>query len=187
MYSILILAVTLGLTSLCVTTDFTITIDITVLGLAVIFPLVFSITSAYNRRELALQHLSVLKANAIAIKLTFYHSCEGVLLNDITNNNKGLHDITTVLTELFKLIRIYFTSVEFNDINYFIINSYFSTISWLIEKHLRKNNIPPPNISRVQECLRTMITRFECLRNIKLYRTPLALRSYTKIFYVSFQ
>src|SRR3990170_2075715 len=57
-------------------------------GVAIVFPVVFSIGSAYNRRETALQRFSDFKAHAIAI---YYAS------RDWTTDNNDLPDRMRVL------------------------------------------------------------------------------------------
>ena len=54
-------------TYICRIFNFTADFPLTLVGIAVVFPLVFSINSAYKRRETALSHYGNLKGNGRAI------------------------------------------------------------------------------------------------------------------------
>lgn len=165
----------------CFFTNTTFPMRLDLIGIAVVFPLVFSINGAFQRREQALQHLARMKANAFSIRFAFHHWMEGAFLS-----TDGPDEIDKVLHFTFARIAKYFKSDEFSEYDYVKITSQFAVISWLIEIHLRRGGVPPPNISRVNESLRALMADFELLRNLKNYRTPLALRAYTKIFILFF-
>ena len=57
----------------------------------------------------------------------------------------------------------------------------FKDISISHEK-LRKVGVSPPELSKINDHLRNMIVEFENIINIKNYRTPNSLRTYTKVF-----
>ena len=46
-------------------------IDLTLMSIAIIFPLVFTIRGAFRRREKALEHLSKVKSSLIGIRYSF--------------------------------------------------------------------------------------------------------------------
>ena len=48
--------------------------DLTVLSIAIIFPLVFTIRAAFRRREKALEHLSRFKASMLIVHYCFQRS-----------------------------------------------------------------------------------------------------------------
>ena len=176
-YSTFILCMSVGATLLCYYFKIEYEMRLDLIGLAVVFPLVFSVNSAFQRREQALQHLAAMKANAYSIRFSFYHLCEGQFLS-----SSAPKEIDAVLLALFKKNAEYFKSDEFLDSDYMQIMAYFSTISWLVEVHLRRGGVSAPTLTRLDESLRTIMAQFENLRVIKLYRTPLALRAYTKLF-----
>lgn len=144
-------------------------------SLAVVFPLVFSIQSAYVRREYSIKLLANMKGTAHSIRLIFHHYKGGV-------NVKGSQDIDRIFHSVFTKINKYFVSDDFSRTSYKEILDHFSAMSWMIELHLTRQQMPPPQVSRVQECLRSFINDFEEMRNMKVYRTPIALRAYTKLF-----
>ena len=49
-------------------------IDLTLMSIAIIFPLVFTIRGAFRRREKALEHLSRFRASLITVKNYFHNS-----------------------------------------------------------------------------------------------------------------
>src|SRR5688572_33500871 len=71
-------------------------------GVAIVFPVVFSIGSAYNRRETALQRFSDFKGHAIAI----YYATR-----DWTTDNNDLPDrMRLLVNEMIVIMRMMFTS-----------------------------------------------------------------------------
>lgn len=179
-YTVLILVLSNGFTLACYYSDTTFEMRTDIVSLAVVFPLVFSINSAFQRREQAIQHLARMKADAYSIRFAFYHWLEGKFLF-----TQAITEIDDVFYQLFHKTSDYFISDEFSETDYMLIMELFQKVSWKIEEHLRAGGVPPPNISMLCGNLKGMMSSFELLRNIKLYRTPLALRAYTKLF-VSF-
>jgi len=149
------------------------------IGVAIIFPIVFSINAAYRRREEALRYFASLKAHCVAI---FYAHRDWVP----TKDNKDKEKIIGIFGSLLKNIRSYFLvadekrAEELNNV-YMV----FSEISKSHEK-LREKNVPANEISRVNQYLRAIIIEFERMRNILQYRTPISLRSYSNVFLNSF-
>lgn len=180
-FTLIICITSVGCTLLCYYYNATFEMEFGIINVAVIFPLVFSINEAFRRREQALSHLSKLKSNAYSIRFAHYHFMEGKFLNTIAPM-----EIDDILRRLFALMSAYFQSEDFSDREYMSILQIFSSISWSIEIHLRHGGVPAPNISRVNESLRSLMEEFEQLRNIRMYRTPIALRAYTKIFVTIF-
>ncbi|QOI96145.1 MAG: hypothetical protein HRU69_01040 [Flammeovirgaceae bacterium] len=145
-------------------------------GVAIVFPVVFSIGSAYNRRETALQRLSDFKGHAIAI---YYATRDWT-----TNKDSDLPERTRKLVnDLTQLMRSMFTSSqrhEWHD-NEVKIYSLFSTLSALTME-LRSLGVQSGEISRVSQYVSKMIIAFDNLKIIHAYRTPVTLRAYSKVF-----
>ncbi len=59
---------------ICYTYKITYNIDLTLISIAIIFPLVFAIRGAFKRREKALEHLSKVKSSLIGIRYSFLGS-----------------------------------------------------------------------------------------------------------------
>ncbi len=61
---------------ICYNYEITYNIDLTLISIAIIFPLVFAIRGAFRRREKALEHLSKVKSALIGIRYTFMGSAK---------------------------------------------------------------------------------------------------------------
>lgn len=146
-------------------------------GVAIVFPVVFSISAAYNRRETALQRFSDFKGHAI----TLYYATRDWIPNDKPND---LPDRTRVLIgDMVRIAREMFTSShrkEF-DVNEKKIYDYFSSLSRMTIE-MRQLGIQSTEISRINQYISKMIISFDCLKAIHGYRTPITLRAYSKVF-----
>lgn len=145
-------------------------------GVAIVFPVVFSIGSAYNRRETALQRFSDFKGHAVAI---FYAT------RDWTTDQE--HDlpeqVRDLVREMITLMRRMFTSnnrVQFQE-NERKIYSCFSRLSG-ITNAMREHGVQSSETSRVNQYVSKMIIAFDNLQVIHTYRTPVTLRAYSKVF-----
>src|SRR5688572_22364033 len=111
-------------TYVCYRLGFTAKFPDMLVGVAIVFPVVFSIGSAYNRRESALQRFSDFKGHAIAI---FYAT------RDWTTD-KSHHlpaEVRHLVTEMIAIMRRMFTSGNRTDLkeNERRIYSHFSRLS----------------------------------------------------------
>src|SRR5688500_14694603 len=145
-------------------------------GVAIVFPVVFSIGSAYNRRETALQRFSDFKGHAIAI---YYATRDWT-----TNDNHGLPDrVRNTVNEMLLLMRSMLTSKKREEWkkNEIKIYSYFSSLS-KITMEMRQHGVQSGEISRVSQYVSKMVIAFDNLKIIHDYRTPITLRAYSKVF-----
>jgi predicted membrane chloride channel (bestrophin family) len=143
-------------------------------GIAIIFPIVFSINTAYKRREEALKYFASLRAHAIAI----YYAHRDWVSDDPEHGKR----VKKMISCLFLAIKEYFLSSTENENDRFgYVYKQFSAFS-LSHEQLRHSNVPANEISRVNQYLRSIIIDFENMRNIYLYRTPISLRAYSQIF-----
>ncbi|HYG18301.1 MAG TPA: hypothetical protein VD816_05200 [Ohtaekwangia sp.] len=145
-------------------------------GVAIVFPVVFSIGSAYNRRETALQRFSDFKGHALVI----YYAARDwpqVKQNDLPAQ------VRERMTRIMVLIRTMFTSGqraewEKNEKQIF---GHFSDLSKLIMS-MGNYGIQSSELSRINQYLSKMIIAFDNLKVIHTYRTPVTLRAYSKVF-----
>lgn len=173
LFTVLHLAISVTLLVICWHYEVFFEMRTDVIGLAIVFPLVFSIQAAYNRREQSCDHIASMKATLHSLRLSFHHhSHKGEMITE---------DIDELLSGLLKKIGQYFRSQAFSYDDYNDILDDFGIISWVIESHYTPT-VPAPLLSRMCENLRRFMTEFEKMRNMKLYRTPIALRAYTKLF-----
>lgn len=145
-------------------------------GVAIVFPVVFSIGSAYNRRENALQRFSDFKGHAIAI---YYATRDWT-----TEKNPELPNrVRELVNEMIFLMRAMFTAKEKqgwqeNEKKLFSLFSKLSDTTM----DMRKHGVQSGEISRVSQYVSKMIIAFDNLKIIHDYRTPVTLRAYSKVF-----
>lgn len=145
-------------------------------GVAIVFPVVFSIGSAYNRRETALQRFSDFKGHAVAI---YYATRDWT-----PDKNHNLPEqVRQLITEMIALMRCMFASRNRSDLqeNERRIYSQFSRLSE-ITNAMRDYGVQTSETSRVNQYVSKMIIAFDNLQFIHTYRTPITLRAYSKVF-----
>ncbi|MFZ5971424.1 MAG: hypothetical protein ACOYXA_07510 [Bacteroidota bacterium] len=145
-------------------------------GVAIVFPVVFSISSAYSRRETALQRLADFKGHAIAM---YYASRDWV--ND--NNSPLSAEMKKVIFEMLSMMRDMFKTREEGHWmeNEKIIYHKFSQLSRLV-LDLRNYGLQSGEASRMNQYISKMIIAFDNMKIIHAYRTPITLRAYSKVF-----
>ena len=171
--TIVISVLTVFATYLCGRFGFYADLPTGLIAIAIVFPIVFTINSAYKRREEALKYFASLKAHAIAL---FFAHRDWV--KDDPSHAARARDLTE---KLLKRIREYLVSSDNRDNKLIAIYSVISDFS-LSHEMLRNANVQATEISRANQYLRTVIVDFERMRNISLYRTPIPLRAYCQIF-----
>jgi hypothetical protein len=145
-------------------------------GVAIVFPVVFSIGSAYNRRETALQRFSDFKGHAIAI----YYATRDWLP---AQSNPFPSRVRVMINEMVLIMREMFMSKRRKEWerNEARVYQYFSNLSTLTIE-LRDAGIQSSELSRVNQYISKMIIAFDNLKIIHTYRTPITLRAYSKVF-----
>jgi len=173
--TVLISALAVLSTFLCRKLEFYADMPTNLIAIAIIFPIVFSINSAYRRREEVLNYFASLKARAVA--LYYAH-------RDIAQDDPGEHEQRgkQLLHDLLQAIKEYFiASPETEQGKFTDVYSVFSRYSQSHEL-LRKAGVPAPNLNPLYTNLSTLVMEFEKMRNIMLYRTPISLRAYSQVF-----
>ncbi len=144
-------------------------------GVAIVFPVVFSIGSAYNRRETALQRWADFRGHAIAI---YYATRDwpSEKENDLSKRTKQLtKDLVDVVRKTLHGNRSEWPDREVE------VFKMFSKLSD-ITMEMRKYGVQSGEISRVSQYVSKMIIAFDNLKIIFIYRTPVTLRAYSKVF-----
>jgi len=145
-------------------------------GVAIVFPVVFSISSAYNRRETALQRFSDFKGHALAL---FYsiRDWPSDKANDVPQR------VRAIVEAMIILMRSMFMSGHEHEVKESErkMFEYFSQLS-LLTMELRKYGVQSTEISRISQYVSKMIIAFDNLKIIHTYRTPVTLRAYSKVF-----
>jgi len=149
-------------------------------GVAIVFPVVFSISSAYARRETALQRFSDFKGHAIAIYFAA-RDWSTDKNHDLAGKAKSLlSEMLFTMKDMFKS-----KSLEVWDKDEKKIYEQFSRLSNLTME-FRQHGVQSGEISRVSQYVSKMIIAFDNMRIIHRYRTPITLRAYSKFFIYTF-
>ncbi|HTH54489.1 MAG TPA: hypothetical protein VL728_00500 [Cyclobacteriaceae bacterium] len=165
---------------LCYHYGFTAKFPDMLIGIAIVFPVVFSIGSAYTRREAALQRFAEFKGHAIAI---YYASRDWSTGKDHDLANKArvlIVDMLVTMKNMFKS-----NEREVWDKDEKTIYELFSKLSALTME-FRQHGVQSGEVSRVSQYVSKMIIAFDSMRIIHRYRTPITLRAYSRVFIYSF-
>ena len=143
-------------------------IDLTLISIAIIFPLVFTIRGAFRRREKALEHLSLFRASLQTVQ------------NIISSSKLESEDIKQVITLIDKvnnglfdyLIKRENTTTE-HDKN---INDLFIFLK------SKKDIIGGGTLQKALRFLKDTIDSADNLVGIHRHRTPISLKAYCLIF-----
>lgn len=165
-------------TWLCRRFDFHADMPTGLIGAAIVFPIVFSINASYKRREQALGAFGNMKSRLMA--LYFAHRDWGV-----SDGKEDSERGKQIVLDFLKAISNYFKA-EGEDANLRLeVQMVYSRMSSSIEI-LRGHGVSPTEISRCNQYLGQVLDDFETMRNIKHYRTPKSLRSYSWVFLNAF-
>ena len=154
---------------LCYERDIIYDIDLTLISIAIIFPLVFAIRGAFRRREKALEHLSKIRSSLMSIKFGFMTN-EKLTQEEIDKGN-------TLLINILKELIIHLQGE--NDTRTKLDNS--------IQQLINFTNSNPETISRsvkgkVVGYLQKVQEGIENCLAIHIHRTPISLKAYCKVF-----
>ena len=176
--SLIVIIFAVASTFACIHFDYKANFPLTLVGIAVVFPIVFSISGAYKRREDALKLYGTIKAHGRAL---YYASRDWVPDED----DKYQEKMKELLREFMVGMRSYFQadSQEERDAEERKIYKVFTKLSLFIKQY-RERGLAGGEVSRSNQFLSKMIDAFESIKHIYQYRTPITLRAYSKIFVV---
>lgn len=162
-------------TWLCVKFGIKADFPLTLIATAIVFPLVFSISTAYTRREKALEEYGALRACGRALYLA---SRDWVSKRDEARDA----ELKSALLELLSGARDLFLSPlgEGGPHEERVYNA-FARLSAFVST-MREAQLAPTECSRLNQYISRMMTSFESTRNIYEYRTPRALRAFSDFF-----
>lgn len=146
-------------------------IDFTIMSIAIVFPLVFSITSAYQRRQESITIFAEFRNKIIDISNLFF-AVNGIRKEDYDNLYNELLEAQSLLVEYIK-------SPKENG-KFDLLRKKRKTILILIDsyKHLF-NEREKDSLIRVKN---ELFLSAEKLRGTKIHETPISLRKYCLIF-----
>ncbi|TRX52363.1 hypothetical protein FNH22_21865 [Fulvivirga sp. M361] len=173
----IVTALALGSTYTCRILDLKADFPLTIIGIAIVFPVVFSIDSAYKRRERALALLADFKSHLLSI---FYASRDWVDSEGFEQEVKGQ------LLETYSSLRSLFTanSDHMKDSEQKIFDN-ISKLSQML-MGFRSLGLPSGELSRANQYISKLVVSIENLKVILHYRTPITLRAYSKVFIYTF-
>ena len=172
--SVLISALAVLSTWLCMELRITANFPLTLIATAIVFPLVFSINTAYNRREKSLEEYGALKANGRALFLASRDWVE-------TDERRDA-EVRDALTQLFAACRsMVMSPLSERDPHEAAVMSAFSRLSRFVEA-MRKAGLAATECSRLSQYVMRMMTAFETIKHIHKYRTPRTLRAFSDFF-----
>jgi len=173
--SLIISALAVLSTWLCLKLGITAKFPETLIAIAIVFPLVFSIGTAYNRREKALEDYGSIKAHGRALYLA---SRDWIGDSD----PQRLAAIEAALGELLTACRDMFTRPLIDMPQYEArIYGAFSDLS-LCVKELRDAGLSATECSRCNQYISRIFAAFENIKHIYQYRTPRTLRAFSDFF-----
>ena len=146
------------------------------IGTAVIFPIVFAINSAYQRREEALHHYAQIKANLRSIYFSMAH-WRGSLSED--ELEKTIKIVSAPMFAIRELITNDHDDLRKNERG---VYQAFSELSKVLENHGDKNKFTGAQVSTAHRFLNVLMIEFESLKHIYQYRTPRALQAFSDVF-----
>lgn len=149
---------------------------LTLIATAVVFPIVFSISGAYKRRENALDEYGSIKAHGRAIYLASRDWLGSANPQVVESCGRELGDLLKACRKLFS------DPLEAMPYNERAVYSQFSRLSRFIKDDLRGSGLASGEVSRCNQYLSKMIVAFENAKHIYQYRTPRTLRSFSDVF-----
>jgi predicted membrane chloride channel (bestrophin family) len=164
-------------TYLCRRFEFTADFPLTLIGTAIIFPIVFSISGAYKRRESALREYGNIKAHG---RVLYFASRDWLAKSDAATQEK----MKELLGGLLRACRKLFSEpIDAMDKNERAVYDGFSEISSYIQS-FRKKDLASGEVARCNQFLSKMIIAFENAKHIYQYRTPRTLKAYINGFII---
>jgi len=144
-------------------------VDLTLLSIAIVFPLVFSIRGSFRRREKALQHFSQFRS---ALKtLSYYIGSNEALPQEQKNHMAGL--LSSISDKTIEHLGRNDPSTKAVDESINHIHEYLLELGALAPVKLK---------DRVFRFLNDLHEGFENLHAINIHRTPVSLKAYCLIF-----
>lgn len=174
--AIIVAGMAVASTYVCLEFGITGDFPLTLLATAIVFPIVFSINSAYKRREVVLDDYGSLKSHGRAI---YFATRDWLEDSDAAKQEKCralLGDLMTSTRELFSGKRDDMHQREE------LVYANFSRLSRFIRADLRQAGLASGEVSRCNQYLSKMLLAFEQIKHIYQYRTPRSLRAFSDFF-----
>ena len=152
---------------------------LTLVGIAIVFPVVFSIDSAYKRRERILMYLGDFKAHLNSISLA---ARDWLGTADPELKSRIQQDLILIFSNLRKCCTVADKELEEADENlYKSISELSKTV-----QIFRSKDMYLGELSRINQYISKLTIDAENIKVIRRYPTPVTLRAYSKVFIFSF-
>ena len=173
-----LVSLAIGSTYICRQLQFFMDLPMSAVVTAIVFPIVFTINAAYQRRETALVEYGSIKAHGQALHFAARDWLE-VPAPALAEQSK-VH-----LRGLFTSIEVLLTSSQaVLKKNQTAVYSEFSQLSSFVGLRFRDQGLSSSELSRVNQYISKMMASFEVLQAIYQYRTPISLRIFSDFFIV---
>lgn len=174
--AVIIAALAVLSTYLCLRFDIKGDFPLTLIATAVIFPIVFSINSAYKRRESVLDDYGQMKAHGRAIFFAVRDWLDETDPARLERCRDLFGDLLTAIRDLFRGPRDEMPERELR------VYGCFSDLSRFIRNDLREAGLASGEVSRCNQYLSKIIVAFEHTKHVYQYRTPRTLRAFSDFF-----
>jgi len=171
--TLIVAAAAVGATIYCIENEFVTEIPISLIGLAVVFPLVFTIGTAFQRRDLALKEYGAINSNLASI----FFTAKNWQLED-KGNSCDLDNLKKTIDTLFDLIKKDMKDQKSTNLRKEEIYFNFEELFKLTSK------IRPD--SSVVFFFANLMSSYETLNSLSEYRTPRGLKAYSNVFLAIF-
>jgi predicted membrane chloride channel (bestrophin family) len=167
-----VMLVAVGSTYACLRFGITVDLPFALVAVAIVFPIVLTISGAFQRRESALTELAELRANLLAIYLAQRDWQQREPVSDAAARIR-IQRLHRCIRECLRQRGRPATTAVYEQL---------SDLSRAIEAMRDGHGLSPSELARLNQYFRNAIANFERLRNIAGYRTPVSLRAYTQVF-----
>ena len=149
--------------------DIIFNVDLTLLSIAIIFPLVFTIRGSFRRREKALEHLSEFRSTIKTVKY--------FLMSNQELSDEYKEEIENILLDINHKVLDHLGSKNYK------ITDLDDIIHKVYQFVLDKNEqIPGKSRDKVFRFMKDMHESIENLHAIHIHRTPISLMAYCLVF-----
>jgi predicted membrane chloride channel (bestrophin family) len=173
--SLFISALAVSSTWLCLRFRITADFPLTLIATAIVFPLVFSISTAYTRREKALEEYGSLKAHGRSLYLASRYWVS-------QTNERRNAELKSALRELLAATRdMLMSPVSEMPTHESRVYAEFGHLSEFVQE-MRHAHLSASETSPLHQFIARMLLAFENLKHIFEYRTPRTLRAFSDFF-----
>ncbi len=162
-------------TWLCLRLDIKADFPLTLIATAIVFPLVFSISTAYNRREKALEEYGGIKAHGRALYFATRDWLDRPDPGLLAAIEEDLRELLSACRDMFKGPLDQMAPYEER------VHRTFSRLSLRV-KRMREAGLAASECSRCNQYLSRIFISFHNLNHIYQYRTPRTLRAFSDFF-----